>query len=208
MKLHSFPFYVDDWRGSDTVAGLTLAEEGLYLRLICAQWRDPHRSLSSALPDLARIARVSLEEFQQHWPQIAHCFARIEGGRIVNRKLRDVYRAAAKFTIEKRAKAKVAAKRRWGQQLPLRAVDARALPEHANLTVPVPNHKKIARGRARGACPHDPACPTTWLCGRRVQLDADVTAGLITPAERDRLVTSWLQALDGTGLPAVTEDRQ
>lgn len=40
MKLPYFPFYPGEWLRSPTVLGMSLEEQGAYLRLLCWQWED------------------------------------------------------------------------------------------------------------------------------------------------------------------------
>ena len=39
-KLPYFPFYPSEWLRSPTTMGMTLAEQGAYLKLLCVQWED------------------------------------------------------------------------------------------------------------------------------------------------------------------------
>lgn len=45
----SFPFFTDDWLGSDTVEGMSLAEQGAFIRLLARAWNSPDKDCG--LPD-------------------------------------------------------------------------------------------------------------------------------------------------------------
>lgn len=66
------PIYISDWRGSSFVAGLTLEEEGLFLRCLFYQWE--HGALPLANPRLYRLVGVTEEEWQRGWQTVAPAF--------------------------------------------------------------------------------------------------------------------------------------
>jgi len=72
------PLWIDSWKGSGTVAGMTMAERGLYLELLMLQWRD------GALPasDKACWKMVGAEEdeWKTLWPAVEGCFPKGDDG--------------------------------------------------------------------------------------------------------------------------------
>lgn len=54
----TFPFFYSDWLGSTTIALMSCAEEGAYVRLLCHQWADPDCSLPTDDRSLAILSRL------------------------------------------------------------------------------------------------------------------------------------------------------
>lgn len=67
-----FPFYTDDFWQDENVAAMTLEEVGLYLRLLCLQWREG--SIPADPERLARIAGISREAIGTLWENVSGCF--------------------------------------------------------------------------------------------------------------------------------------
>lgn len=84
-RLPYFPFYPGDWLSSPTVAGLSLEQQGAYLRLLCYQWQDgPLPTDISALSNLCGIDREAMAEL---WQGLGRAFTETEEG-LVNERLR------------------------------------------------------------------------------------------------------------------------
>jgi len=96
-----FPFYVDDWETDEKVDSLTLEEQGAYLCLLRWQWREG--SISGRPADVAAKLTVRSARAQQprsHRIAIAKRLLRQffvgtgdGSGRVVNRKLAELYAA-------------------------------------------------------------------------------------------------------------------
>jgi uncharacterized protein YdaU (DUF1376 family) len=70
--IHSYPWYIADWRNSETRLNLSLEERGLYRELLDFCYVE--RSLPSDERKLARIVNCSDEEFQRSWPAVKNLF--------------------------------------------------------------------------------------------------------------------------------------
>ncbi len=56
--VHDMPFLTDDWLLSPSIAAMTPAEEGGYIRLLCYAWRDPDCCLPDDDETLAGMSRL------------------------------------------------------------------------------------------------------------------------------------------------------
>ena len=84
-----FPFYVSDYQGDETVRRLTLEERGIFVELLCHQWRED--SVPDDLRDLARM--VGLERPTRALRRVVSaCFIpNGKVGRLVNRRLAEEF---------------------------------------------------------------------------------------------------------------------
>ncbi len=84
MKLHSYPWYPDDWRSSETRLGMNLEERGIYRELLDHCW------IEGSLPvddrKLKLIAGASDDEWQRSSKTVIAEFA-TEGERLHHRKV-------------------------------------------------------------------------------------------------------------------------
>lgn len=110
-RLPYMPKYVDDWLSSATVASFTLEQEGAYDRLLMWEWKDPTCTLPNDETVLAQYSRLGSRWRRLGRPIVKACFVE-EGGRLVNLKLRELWRAA----MEKSRQAKDAANSRWDRE--------------------------------------------------------------------------------------------
>jgi uncharacterized protein YdaU (DUF1376 family) len=91
----AFQFYPKDFLSDGNVAGMSLAERGAYITLLCICWRE------CSLPDdatrLARMVGATPKEFNKIWPAVRVCFTQ-QGDRLTHRRLdlerakQDIYR--------------------------------------------------------------------------------------------------------------------
>jgi uncharacterized protein YdaU (DUF1376 family) len=109
LQLPYYPKYVDDWLSSLTIAGLTLEQEGAYDRLLMHQWKSPDCSLPDSDQTLAQYSRLGARWRKVGRPIIDACFVAIEGGRLRNEKLYQLWLDAQ----DKSVKARAAADARW-----------------------------------------------------------------------------------------------
>ena len=62
MKRPSFQFYPKDWLADEKIGGMTAAQEGAYLRILCYMWQTEECQLDKNVEYLMRISRLSNEE--------------------------------------------------------------------------------------------------------------------------------------------------
>lgn len=107
MKLPYFPFYPGEWLRSPTVLGMSLEEQGAYLRLLCSQWVDGYIDPE----DLGLLIGVSQEQAEEWMKKRAwkRAFEVGEDGMLRNERL-DLERQQA---IQKTESAAAAAHARW-----------------------------------------------------------------------------------------------
>ena len=88
MKSPGFTFYPKDWISSSTVTEMTGDQVKSYIYLISAAWlQDERATLPADDFKLAKLARVSLEEWQVMKPLIMTKFQKNDRGRLVNDRL-------------------------------------------------------------------------------------------------------------------------
>jgi hypothetical protein len=94
-----FPLDVVDWLTSDDVMGMTSSEEGLYIRLLCIQWRD------ISLPSDPKILEKSTgrdRDLLRRWlAKYQHLFPIVPGnpGKMRNVKLHEIAVEIGKLTL-------------------------------------------------------------------------------------------------------------
>ncbi|MGA0397208.1 MAG: hypothetical protein ACO3O3_08605 [Ilumatobacteraceae bacterium] len=108
-KLPYFPFYPGEWLRSPTVLGMTLEEQGAYLRLLCWQWEDGHIDPE----DISLFLGMEQEAVDQwfskrHWKR---AFVKCEDGMLRNERMR-LEREQAMMKCESAA---AAAHARWAK---------------------------------------------------------------------------------------------
>ena len=120
------PFLVNDWLSSTTIAAMTPAEEGAYIRLLAHAWNDPDCTLPDNDALLARLSRLGAD-----WDQGAGKVLRAvftpdpeRPGRLFNRRQREVRAEQNRRIEDAKSHARNAAHARWNKR------NARALPEH------------------------------------------------------------------------------
>jgi hypothetical protein len=106
-SLPYFPFYPGEWLRSPTVLGMSLLEQGAYLRLLCVQWEDgcvdpEDVGLILGLDDAAVIEMLSRRPWKRAFPKC-------EDGMLRNPRLA-VDRETAQQKVEG---ARNSAKARW-----------------------------------------------------------------------------------------------
>ena len=79
--LHSYPWYVADWRGSETRLTLNSSAKYIFRELLDQMWIEG--SIPDDMAAMARIAAVELKEFKAAWPSLEGKFL-IEGGRVTH----------------------------------------------------------------------------------------------------------------------------
>jgi uncharacterized protein YdaU (DUF1376 family) len=84
--MHSYPFYIDDWRSSDAVAAMTAEERGIYRELIDQCWREGSLPVSDRA--LQNFARATDKEWKRSRKAVLACFYE-EAGRLFSTKVSD-----------------------------------------------------------------------------------------------------------------------
>lgn len=106
-----FPFYVADWLDSETVFGMTLEEEGAYIRLLALMWRK-----GGSVPDNDQWVSNGLRCKPAKWRKIRSVFLEKNAiferdGSLFNKKLSENLQECE----ERAGKARESAKTRWGK---------------------------------------------------------------------------------------------
>jgi uncharacterized protein YdaU (DUF1376 family) len=108
-KAPAFPMYARDWL-VDT-AGLTLEQQGAYVRLLSHQW------IEGPLPDnekeLARRLAVTVSVFRRLWGRISEFFPSQEDGRLGNPRLEQIRREQQEFHEMRSKFGRMGAEARW-----------------------------------------------------------------------------------------------
>lgn len=99
--IQSYPWYIADWRESETRLSLSVGERGLYRELLDYCYLEG--SLPVDLSQLALIAAVPLAEFKRLWPKVAPLFV-LDGKRMAHLKVNEV-RAKLEIYHEQRRHA-------------------------------------------------------------------------------------------------------
>ncbi len=71
-KAPAFQFYPKDFLMDGNVAGMSLAERGAYITLLCICWQE--RSLPADTTRLARMVGCPVGAFRRLWPALEPCF--------------------------------------------------------------------------------------------------------------------------------------
>ncbi|MCE7976331.1 MAG: DUF1376 domain-containing protein [Nitrospira sp. NTP1] len=85
----AFQFYPNDWLSSPTIALMSPAEEGAYIRLLSYAWADPDCSLPDDDTALSQLSRLGEGWFKGGSTTIRKCFKEHpeKSGRLVNLRL-------------------------------------------------------------------------------------------------------------------------
>ena len=108
IKLPHMPLWVYDLEADEDCSLMSLAEYGAFLRLLQRQWIEG--TIPACEKRLARLLRVSQDEFAEIWEMIRHKFTEDQEGRLINARLESERSKA----LEKVEKNRAAANKRWG----------------------------------------------------------------------------------------------
>ena len=84
--IHSYPFYITDWRESGNVLSMTAEQRDVYRNLLDMCWRDG--SLPTSELALQKLSLASEKEFRNSWPVVRQMFEERDG-RLYNSKVDD-----------------------------------------------------------------------------------------------------------------------
>jgi uncharacterized protein YdaU (DUF1376 family) len=105
------PLYVDDWLNSESVSLMSFEAQGVYIRLLCYQWRNG--SIPSDLSKVARLAGIPIADLGRVWDEVGPMFWEVDNTlanpRLANERTRQMERYEAKSQGGKQGNAK-----RWG----------------------------------------------------------------------------------------------
>lgn len=107
--IHSYPWYMEDWRGSQARLMLNLEERALYRELLDFCYIE--RSLPTDERMLARIANCSDDEFKRTWPSVQKLFNE-RNGRYYNQKVNQVLERLDGYHEQKRKAGRASGERR------------------------------------------------------------------------------------------------
>lgn len=117
--------------------GLTTLELGAYFRLLCRQWVDGE--LPNDQVRLARLSRLTPEEWGECWENLSRCFTPTETGGLVNRWLAERRQDAVRIIEMRSAAGKLGGAARVGKKkMPEKPVPAPATPAQAPAQAPPP----------------------------------------------------------------------
>lgn len=101
---------------------LTTLELGAYFRLLCRQWVDGE--LPNDQARLARLARLSMQEWTGCWENLSRCFTQTETGGLANRWLAERRKDAVRIIEMRSASGKLGGAARMGKKVPKEPVPA------------------------------------------------------------------------------------
>lgn len=124
---HSFPWYPENWRRSETRMRLSPIARGLFRELIDYQMSEG--SLPAEAPMLAKIADCPPTEFAEIWPDLEASFPISSDGRRRNPQAVDTYNKLKDFRAQMKAAGARGAAMRHGK--PISQAKATPSPSHA-----------------------------------------------------------------------------
>jgi uncharacterized protein YdaU (DUF1376 family) len=118
MKTPAFQAYPKEWLSNEHIAVMTPAQEGVYWRLLCYEWLDDDCSLPSDVESLAKLGRISPEEWNRGGYDLV--MARFKPhpskqGRIINERLIQEREKQAIWRKKSATGGKKGAAKRWGK---------------------------------------------------------------------------------------------
>ncbi|MGC4052912.1 MAG: DUF1376 domain-containing protein [Paludibaculum sp.] len=128
--IHSYPFYIADWRESETRLAMNCEERGLYWELLHYCWWEG--SLPTDLNALRVIAGVTEREFKRSWPKCKPHFSQ-KDGRYHHAKV-----DAGRPKLEQWRESRREAGRSGGKAKAIAKADATANAKHEGVAQPKP----------------------------------------------------------------------
>lgn len=138
--IQSYPWYIADWRESETRISLSLAERGLYRELLDYCYLEG--SLPKDQTRLSRLAGCSPKEFSQSWGPVSKLFDE-DGDRLTHRKVNEVKAKVLKYHEQKKHAGAASGRSRRERSLNVRSFVAqtRVEPAPAPAPSPTPSHE-------------------------------------------------------------------
>jgi uncharacterized protein YdaU (DUF1376 family)/ribosomal protein L37E len=110
FALHSYPWYVADWRESETRIEMTLEERGAFREAIDYCYREG--SLPNDRRKLLAILACTEEEFTRAWPAVEAQFIKTEDGRLENHRVNEVLPELERWHEQRRKAGRVSGLKR------------------------------------------------------------------------------------------------
>lgn len=110
----AFQFYPRDFLADQLVACMTLQERGAYITLLCHCWTE-----GSIPDDVARIGVLLGLPYRaalKLWPALESCFTKIDGGRLIQKRLEIVRAEQAAHRELQSDKGRRGAEARWAKE--------------------------------------------------------------------------------------------
>ena len=123
--IHSYPWYISDWRSSETRIKLSPAERCLYRELLDYCWMEGDMPTDEKL--LSSIAAIETRDFQKSWPKVKGLFFE-EGGRLHHRKVDERRPELVRWHEQKRVAGKASVEAKRQRTLNGRSTDATTKP--------------------------------------------------------------------------------
>jgi uncharacterized protein YdaU (DUF1376 family) len=112
--LKSYPWYIGDWKQSETRITLTLEQRGLYRELIDHCYAEG--SIPSDRDMLLKLTASSSREFDRAWPAVRKLFQDIGNGRLCNRKVQDLLPELLHLQSQRAKASQKASQARWEKE--------------------------------------------------------------------------------------------
>ena len=194
-KLASFPFYIQDWFGSESVAEMDYRQTVLYLNLLIRCWE--RGDLPEGEQALRKLANFDSADFDAAWPVVKQCFTLVDG-RYRNAKV-DEKRPTVVASKESRSeRAAKAAAGRWNapsnapsippsnaQAMPEAMPDASdkqclcdAIPSTSTSSIALSKGRSIKEASGGGVCRKEDLDQIAHWCAELRGVDALPDAGL------------------------------
>jgi len=110
--IHSYPWYIADWRSSEAVMSMSLEERGLYREMLDHCWEAG--SLPADETILRKIAQVGEREWRRAWPKVRQQFHEREG-RLWHPKVDEKWPGLEEWHRSRREAGRVGGLKRWGK---------------------------------------------------------------------------------------------
>lgn len=107
----AFMFYVKDYESDENVKGMSLEQEGAYLRLLLHGWL--HGSIPEDVPTIAKICRVPRAKMARLWNGIRPCWKPAGNGRLKNKRQERERRKQKEYRQGKAEAGLKGAQKRW-----------------------------------------------------------------------------------------------
>lgn len=112
-----FPFHAKDWRSSESVALMSLAERGAFIELLAVAWlsSDEPCTIPATDAEIAALLRVSVSDWLPIAPRVLAEFDETtSSGRLRNDRLWNEYRAMREKHRKQSQGGRTTALKRWG----------------------------------------------------------------------------------------------
>lgn len=109
--LHSYPWYISDWRDSRARARMSIEQRGLYREILDLCYKDG--SVPSDEEMLRTLCGATEREWKRAWPVVSKQFASGEEGELINPRASEQLPELIRLAEVRHASSKRAANARW-----------------------------------------------------------------------------------------------